>query len=144
MIRSTLRTVRRVRPALAASMALTVWRNRFEIRRWVDFAKRAAQEPGERANALREARLRAALASDPVLRHSRANVVDRIDGNVAHLKVDPSSTEGRRSLEIASRMTGLREVRVHPPVDVVIAPGSGATAPAGAPRLALDAIYSSS
>ena len=67
-----------------------------------------------------ELRLRMALAGDAELRHSRQAVVDQVKDGVAHLRVDPTGSEGRRSLDLAAHVSGLSEVRVRPAVEVVL------------------------
>jgi hypothetical protein len=53
------------------SIAAGLWRNRRDVRRWVDFVRRSAQNTGKRplSDILTEAKVRAAVSSDPVLRH---------------------------------------------------------------------------
>jgi hypothetical protein len=53
------------------SIAAGLWRNRRDVRRWVDFARRSLQNNGQRplSDILTEAKVRAAVSSDPSLRH---------------------------------------------------------------------------
>lgn len=61
---------RRFRPMWIAALASAAWANRQDLRRWINFAKDALNEREQRpmAEILTEAKVRAAVSMDPVLR----------------------------------------------------------------------------
>ena len=65
---------RRIRPMWLAAVASAAWVNRKDVMRWADFLRRAARQRQTRplADWITEAKVRAAVTSDPVLRRDPA------------------------------------------------------------------------
>jgi hypothetical protein len=61
---------RRIRPMWLAAVASAAWANRHDVRRWADFAADAVRERSTRPidDVVTEAKVRAAVTMDPVLR----------------------------------------------------------------------------
>ncbi len=65
---------RRVRPLWIAALASAAWVNRKDLGRWAEFLTRAVSQRSSRplSELITEARVRAAVTSDPMLRHDPA------------------------------------------------------------------------
>ncbi|MEP7202258.1 MAG: hypothetical protein ABI894_06585 [Ilumatobacteraceae bacterium] len=65
---------RRIRPMWLAALATAAWVNRRDVMRWTDFIRRAFSQRQSRplADIITEAKVRAAVTSDPVLRRDPA------------------------------------------------------------------------
>jgi hypothetical protein len=65
---------RRLRALGFLSLGLAIWRNRRDVERWIAFARRSFQsrEATTFASMVTEAKVRAAMSADPVLRHDPA------------------------------------------------------------------------
>ena len=65
---------RRIRPMWIAALASAAWVNRKDVRRWTDFLRRAVAQRETRplSELITEAKVRAAVTSDPVLRRDPA------------------------------------------------------------------------
>jgi len=65
---------KRIRMMWIAALASAAWVNRKDVLRWVNFAKRAVRQRNARpvADLVTEAKVRAAVTSDPVLRRDPA------------------------------------------------------------------------
>jgi hypothetical protein len=65
---------RRIRPMWVAALASAAWVNRKDVLRWSDFIRRAVRQRQTRplADWITEAKVRAAVTSDPVLRRDPA------------------------------------------------------------------------
>jgi hypothetical protein len=78
---------RRIRPMWLAAAALGAWTNRRDIARWYRFARRAIDERQRRplGDLLTEARVRATISTDPVLRRDKALDDVSVDDGVVTL-----------------------------------------------------------
>lgn len=65
---------RRIRPMWLAALASAAWVNRNDVKRWAEFLRRAVSQRQSRpfGDLLTEAKVRAAVSSDPVLRRDPA------------------------------------------------------------------------
>ena len=65
---------RRIRPLWIAGLAGAAWANREDLNRWLRFARRAIDQRKTRplADVVTEARVRAAVSADPLLRRDPA------------------------------------------------------------------------
>lgn len=65
---------RRIRPMWLAAAATAAWVNRKDVMRWTEFLRRAVRQRQTRplAELITEAKVRAAVTSDPVLRRDPA------------------------------------------------------------------------
>ena len=65
---------RRIRPMWLAALASAAWVNRNDVKRWAEFLRRAVSQRQSRplGDLITEAKVRAAVSSDPVLRRDPA------------------------------------------------------------------------
>lgn len=78
---------RRIRPMWVAAVGLGAWTNRRDLARWYRFARRAIDQRQQRplGDLLTEARVRATISTDPVLRRDRALDDVSVDDGVVTL-----------------------------------------------------------
>ena len=89
-------------------VASALWRNRVDVRRWMRFARRSIDSTRRRdmPDVMTEARVRAAITADPVLRHDRMVEDVTVEyGNVTVVTRDAVRPETR------DRLLGLRRVK---------------------------------
>jgi osmotically-inducible protein OsmY len=93
-------------------MAVWAWRHRREIRSWASFGLEAIPRiaAGDSRDVATEARLRAALARDPLTRAARDLDV-RVEGREAILIGSVPSAIRRTAVETARRTKGIDRVR---------------------------------
>jgi len=112
---------RRLRWAWLAAIAGAVWTNRRDARRWARFARRTFEERADfdLNRFMLEARVRAALSFDPVLRRSPA-IEDVVvnDGKVSLLSTAPTWPDVDRHLASLRRVKGVTDIECTPIVEV--------------------------
>lgn len=108
---------RRIRPLWIAALASAAWVNRKDLGRWSDFLRRAVRQRQTRplSELITEARVRAAVSSDPVLRRDPAlddvAVRDGVVTLLTHTSAWPDSAEHVKRLR---RVKGIAEVNALP------------------------------
>lgn len=104
---------RRIRPLWFAALASAAWVNRRDIARWTEFVRRAALQRGTKPMSewITEAKVRAAVSSDPVLRRDPAlkDVAVR-DGVVTLLTTSPSWPNSGEHVRRLKRVKGVNDV----------------------------------
>jgi hypothetical protein len=101
---------RRIRPLWLAAVASAAWVNRKDVSRWVEFLRRAARQRDTRplSDWITEAKVRAAVTSDPVLRRDPALKDVQVQDGVVTLLTNtpawPDSTEHMRRLRQVKRV----------------------------------------
>ena len=108
---------RRIRPLWIAALASAAWVNRKDLSRWSDFLRRAVSQRQTRplSELITEARVRAAVSSDPVLRRDPA--LDDIavrDGVVTLLTHSPAWPDSADHVKRLRRVKGIAEVNALP------------------------------
>ena len=108
---------RRIRPLWIAALASAAWVNRKDLARWSDFLRRAVGQRRTRplSELITEARVRAAVSSDPVLRRDPA--LDDIavrDGVVTLLTHTPAWPDSADHVKRLRRVKGIAEVNALP------------------------------
>jgi hypothetical protein len=75
------------------SIASALWTNRRDVKRWLDFGRRAVQERDRRpmADLITEAKVRAAVTRDPLLRRDAALEDLRVDDGVVTMLTNTAS-----------------------------------------------------
>lgn len=112
---------RRLRWAWLAAIAGAIWTNRRDARRWARFVRRTFEErvDFDFGRFMLEARVRAALSFDPVLRRSAA--IDDVvvnDGRVSLLTTAATWPDVERHLGNLRRVKGVTDVECTPLVEV--------------------------
>lgn len=108
---------RRIRPLWIAALASAAWVNRKDLSRWSDFLRRAVSQRQTRplSELITEARVRAAVSSDPVLRRDPAlddiAVRDGVVTLLTHSQAWPDSADHVKRLR---RVKGIAEVNALP------------------------------
>jgi hypothetical protein len=111
---------RRIRPMWLAALASAAWVNRNDVKRWAEFLRRAVSQRQSRplGDLITEAKVRAAVSSDPVLRRDPAlNAVHCTCSTLnwlARPDHSPPATAGRGSVPRPARALepeGRRRVR---------------------------------
>ncbi len=99
---------RRVRPLWIAGIASAAWANRADVRRWAEFGKRSVKERRSRSlsDVWTEARTRAAISADPLLRRDPTLKDLRVDKGIVTLM-----TTSEVWPESAARISKLRRVK---------------------------------
>jgi hypothetical protein len=108
---------RRIRPLWIAALASAAWVNRKDMSRWAEFLRRAVRQRQTRplSELITEARVRAAVTSDPVLRRDPA--LDDIavrDGVVTLLTRTAAWPDSGDHVERLKRVKGIAEVTALP------------------------------
>lgn len=115
-----------VRSVATASSAWWLWRHRVEISRWWHYLRALPSRRGVgRSDLFLEARVRAAMSSDPRLAGKRGIEVEGVGDGVAVLVGRPDDLLMRIATEVVGNVNGVREVLVQHPVRVVVASGKG-------------------
>lgn len=102
--------------------ASAIWSNRRDLKRWVNFVRRAASERERRpwSDLLAEAKVRAAISADPTLR--RDDAIDDVrvdDGVVTLLTTTASWPDPRDQIVKLKQVKGVTDVTAKPaPTDV--------------------------
>jgi osmotically-inducible protein OsmY len=110
-----------VRSVVTVSSALWLWRHRVEVQRWWRYLRALPSRRGvSRSDLFLEARVRAAMSSDPRLAGKRGVEVDGVTDGVAVLAGRPDDVLTRIATEVAANVKGVREVRVQHPVPIVV------------------------
>jgi hypothetical protein len=108
---------RRVRPLWIAALASAAWVNRKDVGRWAEFLRRAVTQRQTRplSELITEARVRAAVTSDPVLRRDPAlqDVAVR-DGVVTLLTNTAAWPDSGDHLKRLKRVKGIADVTAVP------------------------------
>ncbi|MGZ4724967.1 MAG: hypothetical protein ACXWBO_07920 [Ilumatobacteraceae bacterium] len=108
---------RRIRPLWIAALASTAWANRKDLGRWAEFLRRSVRQRRTRplSELITEARVRAAVTSDPVLRRDPAldDVAVR-DGVVTLLTHTPAWPDSADHVKRLKRVKGIDEVTALP------------------------------
>jgi hypothetical protein len=104
---------RRMRPLWIAGLLSAGWANRADVRRWLAFSQRTWSEREKRSmsEVLTEARARAAITMDPVLRRDRSLkdiVVD--DGVVTLLTTSQPWPDGSAHISRVKQVRGITDV----------------------------------
>ena len=114
---------RRVRPLWITALASAAWVNRKDLRRWAEFLRRSVRQRQTRpvSELITEARVRAAVSADPVLRRDPAleDIAVR-DGVVTLLTRTPAWPDSGNHLKRLKRIKGIADVTAVPQ-----APGAG-------------------
>lgn len=116
---------RRFRPMWFAALASAAWANRHDLRRWANFLKRSLTERQSRsmADVLTEAKVRAAISMDPVLRRDASlQDVEVRDGAVTLYSDEASWPSSRNRFARLAKVKGVADVsaetgRPVPPID---------------------------
>jgi hypothetical protein len=104
---------RRIRPLWVAALASAAWVNRKDLSRWAEFLRRSVKQRRTRpvSEMLTEARVRAALTSDPVLRRDPAlEDVAVSDGVVTLLTSTSAWPDSGTHVKRLKRVKGIGEV----------------------------------
>jgi hypothetical protein len=104
---------RRVRPMWLAMIASAAWANRQDLRRWAGFVTRAVQQRNTRpmSDFVTEAKVRAALSMDPLLRRDPELRDLAVRDGVITLFANRSDWPGSRDhLDKLSRVKGISHV----------------------------------
>ena len=108
---------RRIRPMWIATLASAGWANRSDVRRWWSFLRRAVNERETRsmAEVITEAKVRAAVTIDPVLRRdpSLADISVR-DGVVTLMTTTDGWPSHHSQTSRIKRVKGVTDLVVHP------------------------------
>ena len=103
---------RRIRPLCIAAAASATWVNRKDVARWLDFLRRAVLQRRSRPVSawITEAKVRAAVTSDPVLRRDPAlrDVAVR-DGVVTLLTSTPAWPDSAGHIRRLSQIKGIAD-----------------------------------
>jgi hypothetical protein len=104
---------------LARKWAVTIlvsvfWANRFEVRRWARYAVRLPRRitKQDASDQLLELRVRLALARDPTVRRSKRLRNLHVARRVVNFEAGPRWSEAVEATQIASAVSGVREVRI--------------------------------
>jgi len=105
---------RRIRPMWVAALASAAWVNRKDVLRWTDFIRRAVRQRQTRplADWITEAKVRAAVSSDPVLRRDPALKDLAVNDGVVTLLTSTASwpDEGAHVRRL-TRIKGIADVK---------------------------------
>lgn len=104
---------RRIRPMWLAALATAAWTNRHDLRRWINFAKQAVTERQSRSmgELVTEAKVRAAVSMDPVLRRDQSLKDLEVRDGVVKLYTDESNWPAARNrFARLSRVKGVTDV----------------------------------
>ena len=108
---------RRVRPLWIAALASAAWVNRKDLGRWAEFVRRSVRQRPSRplSDLITEARVRAAVTSDPVLRRDPAleDIAVR-DGVVTLLTRTSAWPDSGDHVKRLKRVKGIAEVTAVP------------------------------
>ncbi len=102
-----------LRRMMWASLASALWANRRDVARWAGFARRAVLERDRRplSDLLTEAKVRAAVTSDPLLRRDPALSDLRVDdGVVTLLTSTPGWPDPRDEVVRLTRVKGITDI----------------------------------
>ncbi len=108
---------RRVRPLWIAALASAAWVNRKDLHRWTEFVRRAVNQRRTRpvSELITEARVRAAVTADPVLRRDPALADVAVhDGVVTLLTRTPAWPDSGDHLKRLKRVKGIADVTAVP------------------------------
>jgi len=108
---------RRIRPLWIAALASAAWVNRKDLGRWSDFVRRTVKQRQTRplSEVITEARVRAAVSADPVLRRDPAlDDVAVSDGVVTLLTHSPAWPDSAEHVKRLRRVKGIAEVTAVP------------------------------
>ncbi|MEY2552148.1 MAG: hypothetical protein QOC57_8 [Ilumatobacteraceae bacterium] len=108
---------RRVRPLWIAAAASAAWVNRKDVARWAEFLRRAVTQRQSRplSELITEARVRAAVTADPVLRRDPAlqDIAVR-DGVVTLLTQSSAWPDSGNHVKRLKRVKGIADVTAVP------------------------------
>ena len=116
---------RRIRPLWIATLASAGWANRADVRRWLSFLRRAVSERETRSmsEVVTEAKVRAAITIDPVLRRDPSLTDLSVRNGVVTLM---TSTDGwpshQTQISRLKRVKGVADLAVHSTTSVPPAP----------------------
>jgi hypothetical protein len=108
---------RKSRPVWFAALASAAWMNRADLARWAKFAKRTLTERQGRSmgDVLTEARVRAAVSADPVLRRDPALADVSVDHGVVTLLTNTASwPDGGGHVSRLKKVKGIANVTSRP------------------------------
>jgi hypothetical protein len=108
---------RRMRPMWVAAVASAAWANRDDLNRWVGFARRAVGQRGKRpvTDVVTEARVRAAISADPLLRRDPSlKDLTVHDGVVTLLTSGTAWPDPRIRLRRLEQVKGISDVAWRP------------------------------
>lgn len=118
---------RRIRPMWFAALASAAWANRHDIKRWVDFGGRAVRERNQRpiAEVVTEAKVRAAVSLDPLMRRDQSLRDLSVNDGVVTLFADRAGWPGsRQNFGRLARVKGVTQVETAISPEVKQAPVS--------------------
>ncbi len=104
---------RRIRPMWIAALASATWVNRKDVVRWSEFLRRAVLQQQRRplSEWITEAKVRAAVSSDPVLRRDPSlKDVEVRDGVVTLLTTTAAWPDSGAHVQRLKRVKGIAEV----------------------------------
>jgi hypothetical protein len=105
---------RRIRPLWLAALASAAWVNRKDVMRWTEFVRRAVGQRQTRplSDLITEAKVRAAVTSDPVLRRDPAlkDLAVR-DGVVTLMTDSPAWPDSAAHVRRLTRIKGIDDVK---------------------------------
>lgn len=99
------------------SIASAVWSNRRDVKRWVDFGRRAVQERDRRpmADLVTEAKVRAAVSRDPLLRRDASLEDLRVDDGVVTMLTNTAGwPDPRDQIVKLKQVKGITDVTSQP------------------------------
>jgi hypothetical protein len=103
-------------------LASTLWANRRDVKRWANFVKRAVSGRERRpfADVITEAKVRATITADPILRRDEAIDDLRVDNGVVTLLTTTASwPDPRDQMVKLKQVKGITDVTAKPaPTDV--------------------------
>lgn len=103
---------RRMRRTWLPMLASAAWMNRHDIKRWARFVRRVAQQRTPFSEALLEARVRASVTANPLLRRDHALEDVRVDDGVVTLLTTTASwPDPRDQIWQLKRVKGVTDVR---------------------------------
>jgi hypothetical protein len=90
------------------------WSNRFEVRRWARYVVRLPRKIANQdaSDQLLELRVRLALAADPTVRKSKRLRNLHVSRRIVSFEAGPRWSEAVEATQIASAVSGVREVRI--------------------------------
>jgi hypothetical protein len=108
---------RRVRPLWIAALASAAWVNRKDVARWAEFVRRSVKQRQSRplSEIITEARVRAAVSADPVLRRDPALEDVAVHNGVVTLLTSTSAwPDSGNHVKRLKRVKGIADVTAVP------------------------------
>jgi hypothetical protein len=103
---------RRFRPMWIAAVASAAWANRVDVKRWLAFGRRAVDQRKSRplSEVLTEAKVRAAVSANPLLRRDATLQDVVVDNGVVTLITNTASWPDSRQTRRLKKVKGIADV----------------------------------